>query len=116
TTTHTPKNPFYFGSGGLVFVYTRQHLESVEVDGLLTGDDYVVLPDGRVPLWVLLTVGDDAHCVTPWQHSCCAAGPIGRDCAMPAGEVIGREFTALGGPDEPLHDSSHAQVGRDTAS
>ncbi|GAD83411.1 hypothetical protein NCAST_19_01130 [Nocardia asteroides NBRC 15531] len=77
-------------------------------DAPSTGHDYQVLPDGRVPLWVMLTVGDDAHCVTPW-HSYTAplvlsATVMGRDCDIPAGEVIGREFTASGGLDEALHD------------
>lgn len=82
--------------------------DRIDFDDLCTGDDYAVLPDGRVPLWVMLTVGDEAHCVTPWQsHSCpliLSAAAIGRDCAMPASEVIGREFTAAGGQDERLHD------------
>ena len=77
-------------------------------DDARTGDDYEVLPDGRVPLWVMLTVGDDAHCVTPWHSHddplILSAAAIGRDCQMPAGEVVGREFTAAGGRDQELHD------------
>lgn len=77
-------------------------------DDTCTGDDYEVLPDGRVPLWVMLTVGDDAHCVTPWhKHQAplvLSATAIGRDCEMPPGEVVDREFTAVGGRDEPMHD------------
>lgn len=72
------------------------------------GEDYQVLPDGRVLLWVMLTVGDDAHCVTPWHTATAplvvSAAVMGRDCDIPAGEVIDREFTAAGGQDEPLHD------------
>lgn len=77
-------------------------------DGSSIGEDYQVLPDGRVPLWVMLTVGDDAHCVTPWHTATAplvlSAAVMGRDCDIPAGEVIDREFTAAGGQDEPLHD------------
>lgn len=77
-------------------------------DDIETGQDYEVLPDGRVPVWVMLLVGDDAHCVTPWHtHEApliLSADAIGRDCQMPAGEITGREFTAAGGQDEPLHD------------
>ncbi|WP_280201276.1 hypothetical protein [Nocardia cyriacigeorgica] len=72
------------------------------------GHDYAVLPDGRVPVYVILTVGDEAHCVTPWHTYesplVLSAAEMGRDVDMPAGEVVGREFTAAGGPDEPLHD------------
>ncbi|MGW5377456.1 hypothetical protein ACWESM_18620 [Nocardia sp. NPDC003999] len=90
------------------------HLESVDVDELLgdaqrgTGDDYAVRPDGRVPVWVMLTVGDQAHCVTPWHtHDApliLSAQEIGSDAGIPAGEVIGREFTAAGSESEALHD------------
>ncbi|MFC9874845.1 hypothetical protein [Nocardia salmonicida] len=80
----------------------------IDFDAPLTGDDYAVQPDGRVPVWVMLTVGDDAHCVTPWHTHAAplilSAAAIGRDCQMPPGEVIGREFTAAGSRDEPLHD------------
>lgn len=80
----------------------------IDFDAPSTGHDYQVLPDGRVPLWVLLTVGDDAHCVTPWHTHAAplvlSAIVIGYDCDIPAGEVIGREFTAAGGEDRPLHD------------
>lgn len=61
---------------------------------------YEVLPDGRATLWVLLTVGDQAHALTPWNTTknpmILSASEIGRDCDIPAGEVIGREFTAEG--------------------
>ncbi|MFJ4653895.1 hypothetical protein ACIP5Y_21740 [Nocardia sp. NPDC088792] len=64
------------------------------------GHDYEVLPDGRIPLWVMLIIGDDAHVVTPWDDHdnprIVSASAIGRDCTMPAGECIGREFTATG--------------------
>lgn len=82
--------------------------DGIDFNGASTGDDYCVLPGGRVPLWVMLTVGDDAHCVTPWHtHQApliLSAAVIGRDCTIPAGEAIGREFTAAGGRGEPLHD------------
>ncbi|MFI8977427.1 hypothetical protein ACIGO9_31425 [Nocardia asteroides] len=80
----------------------------IEFDAAGTGDDYEVLPDGRVPLWVMLTVGDDVHCVTPWhKHTApmiVSAAAIGLDCDMPAGEVVGREFTAAGTQNGQLHD------------
>lgn len=80
----------------------------VDWDAPATGHDYEVLPDGRVPVYVILTVGDEAHCVTPWHTSkaplILSAAEMGRDCDIPAGEVIGREFTAAGSQDEPLHD------------
>ncbi|WP_039828095.1 hypothetical protein [Nocardia testacea] len=73
-----------------------------------TGDDYEVLPDGRVPVYVALTVGDKAYCVTPWHKRrdtlILSAAEMGRDCDIPAGEVVGREFTAAGGQHERLHD------------
>ncbi|MEU4711655.1 hypothetical protein AB0G00_35070 [Nocardia salmonicida] len=46
--------------------------------------------------------------MTPWHtHQApliLSAAVIGRDCTIPAGEAIGREFTAAGGWGEPLHD------------
>ena len=69
--------------------------KGLDFNGASTGDDYCILPDGRVPLWVMLTVGDDDHCVTPWHpHS----APLILSAA-----AIGREFTAAGSRDEPLH-------------
>ncbi|WP_416566401.1 hypothetical protein [Nocardia testacea] len=72
------------------------------------GEDYEVLPDGRVPVYVALTVEDQAYCVTPWHTRkaplILSAAVIGRDCDIPAGEVIGREFTAAGSEHGPLHD------------
>ncbi|NEW42740.1 hypothetical protein GV794_02035 [Nocardia cyriacigeorgica] len=72
------------------------------------GHNYAVLPDGRVPVYVILTVGDEAHCVTPWHTYeaplILSAVEMGRDVDMPAGEVVGREFTAAGSQTEPLHD------------
>lgn len=80
----------------------------IDWDAPSTGHDYEVLPDGRVPVYVILTVGDDAHCVTPWHTYesplILSAAEMGRDVDIPAGEVVGREFTAAGGQDERLHD------------
>lgn len=65
--------------------------DGIDFNGASTGDDYCVLPDGRVPLWVMLTVGDDAQRVTPWHtHQApliLSAAVIGRDCTIPAGEA-----------------------------
>lgn len=73
-----------------------------------TGHDYKVLPDGRVPLWVMAVVGgESARVVTPWNKSDnpmeVSAAEIERDCDLPPGECVGREFTAAGSP-EGLHD------------
>ncbi|MFI9504359.1 hypothetical protein [Nocardia sp. NPDC052566] len=72
-----------------------------------SGRRYVPLADGRIPLWVLLSVGDEALAVTPWHGydnpMRLSAGEIARDCEMPANEVVGREFTAVGDENE-LHD------------
>ncbi|WP_280470989.1 hypothetical protein [Nocardia cyriacigeorgica] len=80
----------------------------IDWDAPATGHDYEVLPDGRVPVYVILTVGDDAHCVTPWHTYeaplILSAAEMGRDVDIPAGEVVGREFTAAGGRGERLHD------------
>lgn len=81
---------------------------TIDWDAPPIGDDYEVLPDGRVPIYVSLTVEDDAYCVTPWHTRksplVLSAAVMGRDCDIPAGEVIGREFTAAGSRDELLHD------------
>ncbi|WP_280357898.1 hypothetical protein [Nocardia otitidiscaviarum] len=66
-----------------------------------TGDDYEVLPDGRVPVWIMGRVGDTAYAVTPWNKhdnpTVLSAAEIARDCDLPnPGEVVGREFTAAG--------------------
>ena len=77
-------------------------------DARPVGEDYEVLPDGRVPVYVYVTVEDQAYCVTPWHTRkaplILPAADMGRDCDIPAGEVIGREFTAAGSQTEPLHD------------
>jgi hypothetical protein len=68
--------------------------------GKVTGHDYAPLPDGRIPIWVIATVGDEALAVTPWHKAGrpmrLSAVEIGSDCAMSAREVVGREFTAVG--------------------
>ncbi|WP_378735491.1 hypothetical protein [Nocardia brasiliensis] len=68
---------------------------------------YAVRADGRAELRVIATVGDQAHAVTPWHTAAepmiLSAAEIARDCDMPAGEVVGRELTALGDA-EGLHD------------
>ncbi|MGW2666240.1 hypothetical protein ACWCW7_35255 [Nocardia tengchongensis] len=72
-----------------------------------TGYDYEVLPDGRVPVWVMGGIGDQARAVTPWRkHSdpaLLSIAEIARDAGIPAGEVVGREFTAAG-DETALHD------------
>ncbi|WP_280421965.1 hypothetical protein [Nocardia carnea] len=77
-------------------------------DARPVGEDYAVLPDGRAPVYVFVTVEDRAYCVTPWHTRdaplILSAAEMGQDCDIPAGEVIGREFTAAGGEREPLHD------------
>ncbi|WP_306365389.1 hypothetical protein [Nocardia sp. CC227C] len=65
------------------------------------GDDYEILPDGRIPVWVMGVVGDQARAVTPWNRhdnpAMLSATEIARDCELPnPGEVVGREFTADG--------------------
>ncbi|MBF6135860.1 hypothetical protein IU501_22985 [Nocardia otitidiscaviarum] len=72
------------------------------------GDDYEVLPDGRVPVWIMGLVGDQARAVTPWnKHDdpiVLSAAEIARDCDLPTpGEVVGREFIAAGDANG-LHD------------
>lgn len=61
---------------------------------------YEVQPDGRAQLRVILAVGDQAHAVTPWHNArnalILSAAEIARDCDMPVGEVVGREYTAAG--------------------
>jgi|GEM_PF-4590021 len=69
---------------------------------------YSVQPDGRARLRVVVVVGDDdAHAVTPWHTTDepmrLSALEIARDCDIPAGEVVGREYTATGDRDA-LHD------------
>ncbi|TQM26444.1 hypothetical protein [Nocardia bhagyanarayanae] len=81
---------------------------NIDWDAPATGHDYAVFPDGRVPVYVILTIGGEAHCVTPWHTYkvplILSAVEMGRDVDIPAGEVVGREFTAAGGRGEPLHD------------
>ncbi|TLF96791.1 hypothetical protein FEK35_27250 [Nocardia cyriacigeorgica] len=61
---------------------------------------YVPLPDGRIPLWVMLTVGEEAHAITPWHNSQnpmrLSAAAIAADCSLPVSEVAGREYIASG--------------------
>ncbi|AYF77855.1 hypothetical protein D7D52_33095 [Nocardia yunnanensis] len=68
---------------------------------------YSVRDDGRVELRVILTVGDDAHVVTPWHSArrpmIVSAAEIALDCDMPVNEVPGRELTA-DGDQNGLHD------------
>ncbi|MEU0871635.1 hypothetical protein [Nocardia brasiliensis] len=64
------------------------------------GYDYEPLPDGRIPVWVMGGVGDQARSVTPWhKHDApmvLSIAEIARDAGIPPGEVVGREFTAAG--------------------
>ncbi|MGI5216232.1 hypothetical protein [Nocardia sp. CA-290969] len=61
---------------------------------------YQPLPDGRIPFYVMLGVGDQAHAVTPWHTPkdpmILSTAAIAADCNMPANEVVGREYTATG--------------------
>ncbi|MGA6208090.1 hypothetical protein ACPESR_25385 [Nocardia testacea] len=61
---------------------------------------YEVQADGRVPIWVMLGVGDEAHAVTPWHTAqdpmVLSAPTIAADCNLPLDEVVGREYTATG--------------------
>lgn len=61
---------------------------------------YEVQPDGRAQLRVILTVGDRAKAVTPWngprEPMDLDAAEIARDCDLPLAEVCGREYTATG--------------------
>lgn len=61
---------------------------------------YSVLPDGRAECRVMLAHGDRAFVVTPWHTGkdpmILSVEDIARDCGLPAGEVVGREYTAVG--------------------
>ncbi|RJO74153.1 hypothetical protein D5S18_18545 [Nocardia panacis] len=61
---------------------------------------YEVQPDGRAMLRVMLTYGEQAHCVTPWHTGkdpmILSAAEIARDADIPVNELPGREFTATG--------------------
>ncbi|MFI9507554.1 hypothetical protein [Nocardia sp. NPDC052566] len=80
-------------------------------ESLTSGDaarrTYAPLPDGRIPLRVVLAVGDQGHAVTPWHDTespmLVSVAEIARDCGMPENEVVGRELTARGDAQE-LHD------------
>lgn len=69
--------------------------DGIDFDGY-TAANYKVLPDGCVPVWVMLLVGDDAHCVTPWHPAeaplVLSAAAMAADCDIPPGEVIDREY------------------------
>lgn len=53
----------------------------------------------RVPVRVLITVGDDAELVTPWHTSAeplrMPSAGIAADAGLPADELPGRRFTAV---------------------
>ncbi|SUA72613.1 Uncharacterised protein [Nocardia otitidiscaviarum] len=71
------------------------------------GYDYEPLPDGRIPVWIMGGVGDQARAVTPWNKhdtpALLSIAEIARDAGIPAGEVVGREFLATGDANG-LHD------------
>ncbi|MFE7800096.1 hypothetical protein [Nocardia sp. NPDC057440] len=62
--------------------------------------NYRVLPDGRIPLWVMLAVEDAAYAVTPWHRADrpmrLSVEDIADDCDISPVEVVGGEFTAIG--------------------
>ncbi|WP_433592302.1 hypothetical protein [Nocardia sp. CA-145437] len=64
------------------------------------GYDYEVLPDGRVPVWIMGGIGDQARAVTPWRKhdnpATLSIAEIARDAGIAPGEVVGREFFAAG--------------------